>query len=144
MYKPALTSGALLAALAVILGAFGAHSLKNHLEQSGMALVDVQRTLQTFDTGVRYQFYHCFALLAVGLIYASYPAKALRWATTMFIIGIVLFSGSLYAMTALKLGGGAGLGPIGILTPIGGLFFIAGWIALLLGIRGSINSDSLR
>jgi uncharacterized membrane protein YgdD (TMEM256/DUF423 family) len=144
MYKPALTTGALLAALAVILGAFGAHSLKNHLEHSGIELADIQRTLQTFDTGVRYQFYHCFALLAVGLIYASYPSKSLRWATAMFTIGIVLFSGSLYAITLLKLQGGAGLGPIGILTPIGGLFFIAGWIGLFLGISRSKSSASIR
>ncbi len=124
MYKPALTTGALFAALAVILGAFGAHSLKAYLDVSG---------LQTFETGVRYQFYHSFALLITGVVYSQFPVRPLRLANIFFTIGILLFSGSLYVLALLK-AGGAGLGPIGILTPIGGLFFVAGWFCMFAGV----------
>jgi len=124
MYKPALVAGALFAALAVIFGAFGAHALKAILPPD---------QLLVFETGVRYQFYHSFALLITGILYASFPFKPIRLAYSFFITGIVLFSGSLYAMTLLSTSG-TSLGPIGIVTPIGGLFFIAGWIMLFLGI----------
>lgn len=124
MYKRALVAGSLLAALAVVLGAFGAHSLKAVL---------TPEYLVTFETGVRYHFYHSFALLFAGIIHLSFPVKQVRLATTFFITGIALFSGSLYAMALLSTGG-AGIGPIGIVTPIGGLFFILGWVFLFLGI----------
>ena len=124
MYKPALIAGSFLAALAVILGAFGAHAL-------AMILPDKQ--LAIFDVGVRYQFYHSLALLITGITYQALPLKSLRLAATFFIIGIILFSGSLYAMTLLSTTGFS-LGPVGIVTPIGGLFFIVGWIFYLTGI----------
>ncbi len=126
MYKPALMAGALFAALAVIFGAFGAHTLKE-------TFLMPQDQLAIFDTGVRYQFYHSIALLITGIIFSSFPVKQLKLANTFFIIGIVLFSGSLYAMTLLRLSG-IGLGPVGIITPIGGLCFIIGWVLLLVGI----------
>lgn len=125
MYKPALTGGALLAALAVILGAFGAHALKEIL---------TPEQLQTYETGVRYQFYHCFALLATGVIYTAYPVKQLRLATNFFYAGILLFSGSLYTLSLLKATGHVGLTGIGAITPFGGLCFITGWILLLAGV----------
>ena len=124
MYKPALTAGALFAMLAVVFGAFAAHALKAKLS------VDM---LQVFETGVRYQFYHSFALLITGILFSSYPNKSIKLAGTFFIIGILLFSGSLYAMAFLSISG-ASIGPVGIITPIGGLFFILGWILLFLGI----------
>jgi len=124
MYKQALTAGVLFAMLAVILGAFGAHALKAKLATD---------MLQIFETGVRYQFYHSFALLVSGILFSSFPIKSIKLAATCFIIGIVLFSGSLYAMALLSINS-VGIGPIGILTPIGGLFFIIGWILLFLGI----------
>lgn len=125
MYRKALVAGSVFAALAVILGAFGAHALKQVLEPD---------QLQTFETGVKYQFYHSFALLATGIIYASFPFKQVKLASTFFITGILLFSGSLYAITLLKMNGQVGLGGVGIITPIGGLFFIAGWLLLTMGI----------
>lgn len=127
MYRQALVSGSLLAALAVILGAFGAHALK--------ALVTPEKLL-VFETGVRYHFYHSLALLATGIIYSHFPAKQLRLATGLFLTGIALFSGSLYAMVFVSISGGS-LGPLGVITPIGGLFFIAAWIMLALGITGT-------
>lgn len=125
MYRKALVAGSVFAALAVILGAFGAHALKQVL---------LPEQLQVFETGVKYQFYHSFALLATGVIYASFPFRQVKLASTFFIIGILLFSGSLYALTLLKMNGQVGLGGVGIITPIGGLFFIAGWLLLSIGI----------
>lgn len=125
MHKPALTSGALFAALAVIIGAFGAHALK---EKLGPELLPV------FETGVKYQFYHSFALLATGLAFMAFPYKQLKLATIFFVIGIVLFSGSLYVLALMKANEQVGLGGVGILTPIGGMFFVLGWLMLLLGL----------
>lgn len=123
MHKTFLIWAAILGALAVILGAFGAHKLQELVSENDV---------HTFQTGVTYQFYHVFALLAVGILYASYPTSSMVWAGRCFLIGILLFSGSLYVMTLMKTTGDVGLRKLGIITPIGGLFFIAGWICLLL------------
>ena len=125
MHKGFLRWAALLGALAVGLGAFGAHGLKQ--------FVTVE-TIGTFETGVRYQFYHVFALLAVGILYERLPVKWLRYAGNCFLIGILLFSGSLYILTALKATDTVGLTGIGAITPIGGVFFIAGWLLLLAAV----------
>lgn len=125
MYRPALITGALFAAIAVVTGAFGAHALKPLL---------TPEQLVTYETGVKYQFYHSFGLLAAGLAYGFRPTSQLRLSSVFFIIGILLFSGSLYAMTMLQMSGQVGLGGLGILTPVGGLFFILGWLFLLLGV----------
>ncbi|HEY9178776.1 MAG TPA: DUF423 domain-containing protein [Flavipsychrobacter sp.] len=124
MYKPALIWGALFAGLSVILGAFGAHALEDKLT------VALQ---QTYETAARYQMYHGLALLASGLMYAHLPVKALKYASICFIVGTVLFSGSLYLLTMLKMDGQVGLGSFGLITPIGGLFFIVGWILFIAG-----------
>jgi uncharacterized membrane protein YgdD (TMEM256/DUF423 family) len=125
MHKQALISGALLAGVAVILGAFGAHALKEVLDPN---------QLNTFEVGVRYQFYHSFALLITGIIYQSYPVKQIKLASTFFLIGIALFCGSLYLMTLFNVQGVVGLKGIGAVTPVGGLFFILGWLMLFLGV----------
>lgn len=128
MHKGFLIWASVFGALSVTLGAFGAHKLKE--------LVPPE-TVSTFQTGVTYQFYHTFALLAVGILAAHLPAAAsglLAWAGRCFIIGIVLFSGSLYVLTTIKATETVGLSKIGIITPFGGLFFIAGWSCLLLAI----------
>lgn len=116
--------GALFAGLSVILGAFGAHALEDKLT------VALQ---QTYETAARYQMYHGLALLASGLMYAHLPVKALKYASICFIVGTVLFSGSLYLLTMLKMDGQVGLGSFGLITPIGGLFFIVGWILFIAG-----------
>lgn len=125
MQTSALRLGSLFAVLAVILGAFGAHALKKVL---------TPELLQTFETGVKYQFYHSFALLITGVLYSSFANKFTKLASTFFAIGIILFSGSIYALVMLKSSGQVGLGGLGILTPIGGVFFILGWLMLILGI----------
>lgn len=123
MHKGFLRWAALLGALAVALGAFGAHGLKKYVPAE---------TISTFETGVRYQFYHVFALLAVGILYERFPVKWLRYAGNCFLIGILLFSGSLYILTALKATDTVGLSGVGAITPIGGVFFIAGWLFLFV------------
>jgi len=118
MTHPFLFLGALLGGLAVALGAFGAHALKARL---------TPEKLVTFETGVRYHFYHSLALLAAGTLQIILPgAGMLTLSGWLFIAGIVLFSGSLYW---LALGGPRWLGPV---TPLGGLALIAGWIVLAL------------
>ena len=122
MYKPALLAGTLMAMLSVIFGAFGAHALKQ---------IFSAELLQSFETGVRYQFYHAFALLFVSLLPSYVETKTLRGIYFCFLLGILLFSGSIYALCFLKSTVNIGLGGLGILTPVGGLIFIAGWFLLL-------------
>ncbi len=124
MYKPALLGGAIFAAVAVMLGAFGAHALKETL---------TPQQLNVYEKGVTYQFYHSFALLAAGLLFSAYPFESVKWASWLFMAGIILFSGSLYLLVALQSKGGS-IGTAGILTPIGGLCFIGGWVSLVLAI----------
>jgi len=125
MNKIALSLGAFFAGLGIALGAFGAHALKQILSSEQLAV---------FETGVRYQMYHAFALLLVGIAYGFSPAPYFRRAAACFTVGIVLFSGSLYALTFLKMNGQVGLGGLGLITPIGGVFFILGWLTFLLGV----------
>ena len=124
MYKPALIAGIICAGLAVVLGAFGAHGLKK---------IATPETIDNFQKGVTYQFYHAFALLVCGILFASFPAPSVRLASWLFLAGIILFSGSLYVLSWAKIKD-IDTGMFGIVTPIGGLAFISGWIALLLAI----------
>jgi uncharacterized membrane protein YgdD (TMEM256/DUF423 family) len=107
-------------ALAVLIGAFGAHTLKARLAPEALAV---------FETGVKYQFYHTFALLATTFCFMQTNNKRLAYAFQCFITGIILFSGSLYWIATKEIHG-IYIGALGILTPIGGLFFIAGWLLL--------------
>lgn len=125
MHKGYLVTASIIAALAVILGAFGAHGLKQ---------VVPPETVSTFETGVRYQFYHSFALFACGMLFDKCKRSWVRFAAFAFIAGIVLFSGSLYVLTIVKATETVGLTKLGIITPFGGLFFIAGWIALAIAL----------
>ncbi len=122
MFRKALIAGAIFGLLAVILGAFGAHALK--------PLLSVKDT-HTYETAVTYQFYHSFALLISGIVYQYLPFRLVKLASLFFGIGILLFSGSLYTIIALGINGIIGLKGIGIITPIGGMFFIFGWLMLI-------------
>lgn len=120
MNKRIILTAAFFGALAVVLGAFGAHSLKKMVSPESLAI---------WQKGVEYQFYHTFALLYLST-FARYKHKLISLSFVLFTLGIILFSGSLYLLTlkdTLHLSFVAVLGPI---TPIGGLCFIAGWIAL--------------
>ncbi|MBC6492559.1 DUF423 domain-containing protein [Flavihumibacter stibioxidans] len=125
MARSILVSAALLGALAVILGAFGAHGLKQ---------IVPPETVATFETGVRYHFYHVFALLATGLLAFQYPVKQIRWAAQCFMAGMLLFSGSLYLLTFLKATETVGLSKLGLITPVGGVLLVLGWLFLFLGL----------
>jgi uncharacterized membrane protein YgdD (TMEM256/DUF423 family) len=122
MYKPALIAGTILGALAVILGAFGAHSLKAFFSTD---------QLQVFEKGVTYQYYHVFALLAAGILFMQYPGENIKWATVFFILGIFFFSGSLYIYTYMDAKAINVPDIARLVTPLGGLCFIAGWLLLL-------------
>lgn len=106
--------------LAVVLGAFGAHGLRNKLDQSLMS---------AYETGVQYHFYHTFAILAIALLIREFGEKTLLiFSGYAFFVGILLFSGSLYAMA---LGGPRWFGPI---TPLGGLAFLIAWLLMLVAV----------
>jgi uncharacterized membrane protein YgdD (TMEM256/DUF423 family) len=107
--------GCVSAAIAVTLGAFGAHGLRGRL---------VPDMLMTFEIGVRYQMYHALGLLAVGLALARWPSSALALAGWLFIAGTIVFSGTLYVLSL------TGQRWLGAVTPLGGAAFIAGWLAL--------------
>lgn len=124
MYKPALLTGSIFALLSVVIGAFGAHYLKT---------IFTPETLLSFETGVRYQFYHSIALLFTG-IYAKENPLYYKAISSLFSIGIILFSGSIYALCLFKSTMNIGLGGLGILTPVGGLFFIAAWLLLIVSV----------
>ena len=125
MSKSFLLVGSILGALSILLGAFAAHGLKK---------IVPAESVTTFETGVRYQFYHTFALFILGLLMDRFSNSFMNWSGYFFIIGIVLFSGSLYLLALLKSPESVGFNKIGVITPFGGLFFIAGWIFLFLGI----------
>lgn len=111
--------GAVFGLLSVALGAFGAHGLKGVLSDDMLA---------TFETGARYQMYHAGALIAVGWIGRTVRSSWLSWAGWSFIGGILLFSGSLYLMAL------TGTRWLGAVTPLGGLAFIVGWSAFIMGL----------
>ena len=125
MHKSFLRTASLLGALAVALGAFGAHSLKGRITDTA---------INTFETGVRYQFYHVLALIMLAILYKEFKNKWIALSGNLFVLGIVLFSGSLYALTFLQLAATSGLSWMGVITPFGGLAFIAGWFCLLIGV----------
>ncbi len=112
--------GVFLAGAAVALGAFGAHALRARVSPDLLAV---------FESGVRYQMYHALALIAISLGATRWSAAHLTAAGWLFVAGVVLFSGSLYLLTL------TGVRWWGAVTPLGGVAFLAGWIALLLATR---------
>lgn len=125
MQKIFLIIGTVLAGLAVALGAFGAHGLKKVVTPENVAI---------YQTGVQYQMYHALALVLVGILSERILNSYLSYAGVLFVAGIVLFSGSLYLIVSLYAMNKTVPTAVGILTPIGGLFFILGWISLLVSL----------
>ena len=119
MSKTILMTASVLLALAVALGAFGAHGLKSQLSTDMM---------QTYKTGVDYHFYHALGLLLIGILSISFPPEMIKWSAILLTAGILLFSGSLYVLAV------SGIKWLGAITPIGGLSFIAGWVLLLFAV----------
>ena len=118
MDRTFLLIGAVLGFLGVVFGAFGAHALRSRLSPEMLAV---------FETGVRYQMYHAFAVLIVAAgIGRIGPARLLVVAGWLFFAGVVLFSGSLYVLALSR------VSALGAVTPLGGLLFLAGWLCLIL------------
>jgi len=126
MHRRFLIIAFVLGAVTVALGAFGAHGLEGTVSD---------KAVKTFETAVRYQMYHVFALALAGMIYKDFPNKWIRTSGIFFLLGILLFSGSLYLLTYASAIVSPNFKWVGPITPIGGLMFIAGWICLALGIR---------
>ena len=120
MQKTILLIASALGAVAVMLGAFGAHSFKSILEANG--------TLETFNTAVKYHFFHTLAMILVALLMDRYASKLLEYSAISMLAGIVLFSGSLYILAL------SGVTKWGVLAPFGGLAFIVGWVLLFAGV----------
>jgi uncharacterized membrane protein YgdD (TMEM256/DUF423 family) len=123
----------LLGAIAVSLGALGAHFLKSKLE-TGLITPD---QLNGFDTAVKYQMYHVIGMLLLVVLGKLYPNKYFNWAFNLFLIGILLFSGSLYFLCTRYLLGADWLIFLGPITPIGGICFVLGWLCICLAVLKS-------
>ncbi len=117
MDRTFLALGAISAAISVAAGAFGAHALRARLSPDLLAV---------FETGARYEMYHAIGIALAGWAAARFPGAAAAWAGWLFVLGTVLFSGSLYALAL------SGVRALGAVTPFGGVAFIAGWIALAI------------
>ena len=117
--KKFMAIAAVFAMLATVSSAFVAHLLKDSFNAYQLAI---------FQTGVFYQFIHSLGLLGVGLVYFHLPHRYIKLSGNLFIIGIILFSGSLYLISMLQ------MKSLGIMTPIGGLAFVLGWLCLAIGV----------
>ena len=117
MIRCYLVLAALFGLTGVALGAFGSHGLKSQLSPAYLAV---------FQTGVQYQLVHALALFGVAVLALLRPNRLLNAAGGLFVVGILLFSGSLYLLTL------SGIGKLGVITPIGGMAFLAGWLCLAL------------
>ncbi|ELR71823.1 hypothetical protein C900_02198 [Fulvivirga imtechensis AK7] len=122
--KNTLIIAGVFGALAVAIGAFGAHGLKELLVENGR--------LDTFETAVKYHFYHTLALLALGLLMMRFHSKLFLYAAGFMMLGIVIFSGSLYILCLTN------MTFLGAITPLGGLAFICGWLFLSIGVARSL------
>jgi uncharacterized membrane protein YgdD (TMEM256/DUF423 family) len=120
--------GALAAGIGVALGAFGAHGLKDRVAPDLLAV---------FETGVRYHMYHALALLAVGWATSRWSGTSLQAAGWLFLVGIVVFSGSLYLLAL------TGMRWLGAITPLGGLCFLLGWASLAWAVLGPASRDGV-
>lgn len=116
--KKTIIAGAVFAGLAVLLGAFGAHALKDVLG----------RYASTWETGVQYQMFHAVGILIIGLLMEKQTSRLYNWAAILFSVGIVFFSSSLYVLSISK------VTVLGAITPIGGVCFVVGWFLLILGV----------
>lgn len=124
MKKNILILAGILGMLSVGIGAFGAHGLKQILIENGR--------LETFETAVKYQFYHTLAIFGIGILMLKYENKLFAYAAYAMTAGIIIFSGTLYALCLTN------LTILGAITPIGGLMFILGWLLMVLGAKKAL------
>ena len=121
MHKDFLVTASVLGGLAVLIGAFGAHGLKAYA---------TEQMLTTYETAVRYLFFHVFALALCGVLYQFYPVNGIITSGKLFMAGMAVFSGSLFLMTAFTLAGTDKFKWLGAITPIGGLLLVTAWFTL--------------
>lgn len=127
MDKSTLTKGAILGCVAVILGALGAHALKNVL---------TTEQLGSFETGVKYQMYHAILLVVIAFVGKKSSSKYISTAINLMFFGVILFSGSIYILTLKNMLGLDYLKFVGPITPIGGILLVIGWFLLIVeGLR---------
>jgi uncharacterized membrane protein YgdD (TMEM256/DUF423 family) len=124
MHKKYFITAAISGGLAVAFGAFGAHGLEN--------ITTDEKILHGFQTGVQYQMVHALAMLSIAMMVEKFQNRWIKWAGNCFMAGIILFSGSLYFLTFLKIQESSAVKFVGPITPMGGIFFIAGWLFLLI------------
>ena len=117
--KSFIILGSILTGFAIIIGAFGAHTIKTRVSIEDLAI---------FETGVKYHFYHAIGLIIIGILGFFYPHESLKVSGLFFTIGILVFSGSLYLLVITNIRW------LGAITPIGGFFYIIGWFALAYNI----------
>jgi len=125
MQRTFFRTAAMLAMISVIFGAFGAHALKEYLSEQSLA---------SFQTATTYMMTHAIALFIVGMMYRHYKKKTMVWSGNFFVLGIIMFSGSIYLRIALLSLGFDKFAIVNIVTPVGGLMFILGWLMLFLSI----------
>lgn len=128
MARRILVVAALMGALGVVLGAFGAHGLESAIKNWPLTADEQALRLATWDVAVRYQMYHVFALLATGILAIHKPTTGLVVASAAFVVGTLIFSGCLYALVL------SGVKILGAVVPLGGLAMIVGWVALALSV----------
>lgn len=126
MKQSAVIIGALLCAIGIILGAFGAHALQN--------IVPDPKYIVSWESGVRYQMYHGLAIIIVAILRRYFKSPLLGTATMLMLVGTILFSGSIYLLVFLKSTASIGLGGLGIITPIGGVILVISWLLLIIGV----------
>jgi uncharacterized membrane protein YgdD (TMEM256/DUF423 family) len=123
-----LMIGAVLGFLGVALGAFGAHGLERVFQSWDLNPAEFAKRMQNWEVAVRYQMYHALALLAVGLLAERKKSRWLTWAGVAFCLGVLVFSGCLYAYAL------TGVRVLGMIVPIGGVSLLAGWLALAVAL----------
>jgi uncharacterized membrane protein YgdD (TMEM256/DUF423 family) len=122
--KTVLIIASICGVLSVSIGAFGAHALENTLTANNR--------LDTFETAVKYQFYHTLALFLLGILMINFQSSYFNYAAISFLAGMIIFSGSLYTLSLTNITW------LGAITPIGGLGFILGWIFLAVGVSKTL------
>lgn len=122
-----MLTGIILAGLSVVIGAFGAHGLENHLK--GLDPIEFAKKIDNWKTGAMYQFFHSLGIVMIGIVMSLSGQRGGRWlnlSATLMIVGVMMFSGSLYLMSL------AGF-RLGMVVPLGGAAFILGWISFAVG-----------
>lgn len=123
--KAYIQIGVIIILLGIVAGAFGAHFIENNYGERASAI---------FDTASKYQIYHGFGIIILGILWDKLPTNYIKWIKYLFLTGILCFSGSLYLL-AFKSSLGSLVKVIGPITPIGGLLFIIGWFVFFLALR---------